>query len=128
MKSREWSGCNSVGSCLRFPYQKKVRADLLVGPISVSWLLCVCVTCDMCLKEVRDTAQAGSLALLPTTPRGGVGWGGRSFCGRCLGRVLSLVRVSGSRSWVYSVSITCRLLSRIRAVSHSPWEGGSAYV
>lgn len=30
----------------------------------------------MCLKEVRDTAQAGSLALLPTTPRGGVGWGG----------------------------------------------------
>lgn len=36
------------------------------------------MTCDMCLGEVRDTAQADSLALLPTTTRGrgGAGWEG----------------------------------------------------
>lgn len=37
------------------------------------------MTCDMCLREVRDTAQADSLALLPTTTRGRGGAGGRGF-------------------------------------------------
>lgn len=68
---------NSTGVCLLSSYCQKARAYLLVGPVSVSWLLCV--TCHMCLREVRGTAQAGSLALLPTTLRGegGVGrWEG----------------------------------------------------
>lgn len=55
----------------------------------------------MCLREVRDTAQAGSLALLPTTPRGGggVGWEGLLL----LVPGQSALSGEGVRKWVVGV-------------------------
>lgn len=55
-------------------------------------------------------------------------WGERGFCRRCLGRVLSPVRALESRSWVYSIFVTCRLLSRIRATGFSLSLGGKQCV